>query len=188
MEIKATLNKPYTQKEKERFIAIYNGRMGFIIEFRDDCIVALGLTQEEEEAKEKERIQGLSVTKSDFFDATIKAFNLDSNDLLPIIANIVAQVEVPDVQKKIALNNYQNAKDFYRCHEIFNVLAGTPLVINEQLTITITSEQFDRYFDRASRHDSDAYQELLPPTNTEEEQKLSITTTEEDNNNELQND
>lgn len=187
MEIKATLNKPYTQKEKERFIAIYNGRMGFTIEFREDCIVALGLTQKETEAKERERIQGLAVTKSDFFDATIKAFNLDSNDLLPIVANVVAQIEVPDVQKKIALNNYQNAKDFYRRHEIFNVLAGMPLVINGELTITITAEQFDRYFDRASKHDPDAYQELLPQTNTEEKEQELLTTTTEENNNELQN-
>jgi len=124
------------------------------------------MTLEEAEVREKEkkheRISKLSVTKSDFFDATIKAFGLDDSDLLPIVANIIAQVPVDDTMKKIALNNFKNAKDFYRNHEIFNVIAGQPIVVNDDLTITITSEQFDRYFDKASQHDPDAYKELLP--------------------------
>jgi len=119
-------------------------------------------SKEDKEREKHERILKLSVTKSDFFDATIKAFGLDDTDLLPIVSNIIAQVEVPEVMKKIAINNFKNAKDFYRNHEIFNVLAGKPIVINEQLTITITSEQFDKYFDKASQHDADAYKELLP--------------------------
>lgn len=124
-------------------------------------------TQEELARLEHERIQKLSVTKSDFFDATIKAFGLDDTDLLPIVASIIAQVEVPEVMKKIALNNFKNAKDFYRNHEIFNIIAGQPIVVNDDLTITITSEQFDRYFDKASQHDPEAYKELLPIMSTE---------------------
>lgn len=120
------------------------------------------LTSGEIEIKERERISKLSVTKSDFFDATIKAFGLDDSDLLPIVSNIIAHVEVPDIMKKIAINNFKNAKDFYRNHEIFNVLAGMPIIISDDLTITITSEQFDKYFDKASKKDTEAYKELLP--------------------------
>lgn len=162
MEIKALLKKPYTDKQRMDFIVEQNHNSGYEIRETETELQALGYTKEEREEQEQERIQELSVTKSDFFDATIKAFGLDDTDLLPIISNIIAQVEVPEVMKKIAINNFKNAKDFYRNHEIFNVLAGKPIVINEQLTITITSEQFDRYFDKASRYDPDAYKELLP--------------------------
>lgn len=120
------------------------------------------LTPDKIAQKEHERIQELSITKSDFFDATIKAFGLDGNDLLPIIANIINQAPVDEIMKKIALNNYQNAKDFYRKHEIFNAIVNVPLVISEQLTITLTAEQLDKFFDKASKKDPDAYRELLP--------------------------
>lgn len=122
------------------------------------------LTPDEVETEEQKKTSKLSVTKSDFFDATIKAFGLDANDLLPIVSKFISKIEVSDTLKKIALNNYQNAKDFYRNHEIFNVLAGNPIVINDQLTITITSEQFDNYFKKANQHDPEAYKELLPIT------------------------
>lgn len=153
-ELEQTLKRmAYTSIEETDTVYIYHNGSYF--------------TQDELAQLEHERIQKLSVTKSDFFDATIKAFGLDDTDLLPIVTDIIAQVEVPEVMKKIALNNFKNAKDFYRNHEIFNVLAGKPILIDEQLIITITSEQFDRYFDKASQHDPEAYKELLPIINTE---------------------
>lgn len=120
------------------------------------------LTEEEIAQREHARIQDLCITKSDFFDATIMAFDLDADDLLPIIFNIIVQAQVDNKLKKIALNNYQNAKDFYRKHEIFNLIANNPIVVSEELTIVLTDKQLDNFFDKASKKDPDAYKELLP--------------------------
>lgn len=54
MEIKAKLFKPCTSKERMSFIVEQNHRNGFIIEEREDAIVALGLTKEEESKKRNE--------------------------------------------------------------------------------------------------------------------------------------
>ena len=113
--------------------------------------------------EEAERIAHLSVSKSDFFDATIKAFGLDDDDLLPVITNIINKAEVSDMEKKIALNNFKNAKDFYRNHELFYVIQDKPLEIAEGLEIIITAKQFDNFFDVAnSPNKANAYKELLP--------------------------
>lgn len=121
--------------------------------------------------EERERNKELSMTRSDFFDATIKAFGADESDFLPIIENILAQI--PDtfqimkdvsneVAVKIALNNYKNAAGFYRKHPLFTILSNVPIQISEALTITITPEQWDKFFDETDKKNPDAYKELLP--------------------------
>jgi len=113
--------------------------------------------------EEAERVAHLSVTKSDFFDATIKAFGLDDNDLLPIITEIINKAAVSDVEKKIALNNFKNAKDFYRNHELFYVIQDKPLEIAEGIEILITAKQFDNFFKAVNEGNKEnAYRELLP--------------------------
>lgn len=123
--------------------------------------------------EERERIKELSMTRSDFFDATIKAFGADENDFLPIIENILAQI--PDtlqimedvsneVAVKIALNNYKNAAGFYRKHPLFTILSNVPIQISETLTITITPEQWDKFFDETDKKNPNAYKQLLTLT------------------------
>lgn len=113
--------------------------------------------------EEAERVAHLSVTKSDFFDATIKAFGIDGDDLYPIVEEVIQKQPVGEKLRKIALNNYKNAKDFYRNHAIFEVIAGQPIKINEEVTIVITSEQFDNFFKAVNEGDKEnAYRELLP--------------------------
>ena len=127
--------------------------------------------EQEQIAKEKARILELSMTRSDFFDATIKAFGADEADLLPVITEILASIPetfeiIPDVPNaiatKMALNNYKNAAGFYRKHPLFVILSNRPMKISEELTITITSEQWDRFFDETNKRNPDAYKELLP--------------------------
>lgn len=55
MEIKATLNKPYTDKQRLDFIVEQNHQNGFEIKETETALEAWGLTQEEQEAKEKEK-------------------------------------------------------------------------------------------------------------------------------------
>lgn len=51
MEIKAILNKPYTDKERIDFIVTQNHNKGYEIKETDVALEAWGLTEEEKEAK-----------------------------------------------------------------------------------------------------------------------------------------
>lgn len=113
------------------------------------------------EAQEHERIQSLSMTRSDFFDSTIKAWGTDSSDLLPIIENMLTSLQVSDIEKKIAINNYNNALNFYRKHTLFTLLSNVPITIGE-VQITVTPAQWDNFFDKTNKRDPEAYKELLP--------------------------
>lgn len=147
--------------------------------------------------KERERIQSLSMTRSDFFDGTIKAFGVGQDELLVAIETVLAGLEITDVDKKVALNNYKNALNFYRQHPLFTMLTDveiplgvnnvsnpddettpsvekgvnevssldeetTPPVEKEGVSITISSEQWDRFFDETDKGNPEAYKELLP--------------------------
>lgn len=54
MEIKAILNKPYTEKQKLDFIVEFNHRCGFEIKETDIALEALGKTEQEELANIKQ--------------------------------------------------------------------------------------------------------------------------------------
>jgi hypothetical protein len=117
--------------------------------------------EEEQAEKERERILNLSMTRSDFFDGTIKAFGADSDDLLISIQMVLRALEIPEVDKKVAINNYKNALNFYRRHPLFTLLSNIPIPLSEERTITITTEQWDRFFDETDKKNPDAYKELL---------------------------
>ena len=155
-----------TPEEEEIFNKYGSG--AFIIK-DDECIVNPDFEQEQEQ-KEKERIQNLSITRSDFFDATIMAFGADEDDFLPIIENILAKIPetlsiikgVPNtIAIKMALNNYKNAGDFYRKHPLFTILSNIPIEISAELTINITTEQWDKFFDEANKKNPKAYKYLI---------------------------
>lgn len=161
MEIKAILNKPYTENEKINFIVEYNHKQGFVIEETETELQALGYTEEELESHDILRIQELSMTKSDFFDGTIKAFGLDQDDLQPAIELILSQLQISEIDKKVAMNNYKNAKDFYRKHTLFTLLSDREIPITETQSINVSSNQWDRFFDETNKGNEEAYKELL---------------------------
>lgn len=177
------LQKPYSKKQRADFVCTHKDKN--IVEDEDfiyaiepwEKIVngeVIDNTKEYEAQKAQEeakRIKELSMTRSDFFDATIKAFGADESDFLPIIENILAQIpdtfQIMDgvsneVAVKIALNNYKNAAGFYRKHPLFTILSNVPIQISEALTITITPEQWDKFFDETDKKNPEAYKELLP--------------------------
>lgn len=164
MEIKAQLLKPYTDNQRMDFIVEYNHKQNYEIEETETALVALGKTGKELEQEEKERILDLSMTRSDFFDGTIKAFGADSEDLLMAIQGVLATLPISDIEKKVAINNYKNALNFYRKHPLFNMLSNTPIPITPELSITITDEQWDKFFDETNKKNPDAYKELIAIT------------------------
>ncbi len=117
--------------------------------------------EEKQKQKEHERIQELSMTRSDFFDGTIKAFGTDCDDLLIIIENILSTLQIEDLEKKVAINNYKNALNFYRKHNLFNILSNVEIPIRENLSVAITSEQWDNFFNETDKKNPNAYKELL---------------------------
>lgn len=119
--------------------------------------------EHEQEEKEKERIQALFMTRSDFFDGMIKAFGVNDEELLVVVENILAVLPIQDIEKKIAVNNYKNALNFYRKHALFTLLSNVEIQITSELAIVITPEQWDVFFDETNKRNPDAYKALLPP-------------------------
>lgn len=116
--------------------------------------------EERIKAEEHAYIQELYMTRSDFFDGTIKAFGADEDDLLTIITPLISQVSPDPISAKIALNNYKNALNFYRKHPLFSMLSNVPIPIGNR-TITITEEQWDKFFLETVAGNENAYQFLL---------------------------
>lgn len=110
---------------------------------------------------EENRINELYMTRSDFFDGTIKAWGVNGDDLLPVIETLINSLNITDVEKKIAINNYKNALNFYRKHALFTLLSNIPIPIASP-PVVITATQWDKFFDETAKRNPDAYKELLP--------------------------
>ena len=147
MEIKATLNKPYTEKQRVDFIVENNHQQGYEIKETETALEAWGYTEEEKEEQEHERIQALSMTRSDFFDGMIMAFGLDSKELRVIVENVLGTINITPVQIRVALNNYDNALNFYRKHTLFTLINNVQIPINETMYLLFTNDIWDKFFD-----------------------------------------
>ena len=147
MEIKDILKKPYSEQERIEFIVENNHKKQYVVKETETEIQAWGYTLEEIAQKERERIQSLSMTRSDFFDGMIMAFNLGQTELRAIVENILNQINITDVQIKVALNNFDNALNFYRKHTLFTLLNNVEIPINEEITLIFTPDIWDKFFD-----------------------------------------
>ena len=159
MKPAATLKKPYTTKELNEFLKIYGKK--YIIEQTNEGFEAWNYTKKERAAFEAKRIHNLSMTKSDFFDGTIKAFGLGKDELKAVIEQTMKLMRMSEIEQKIALNNYDNAKDFYRKHPLFDMLSRIPLILGD-VRLFITAEQWDEFFVRTDLKDPEAYLALRP--------------------------
>ncbi len=108
MEIKATLNKPYTEKQRIDFIVENNHQHGYEIRETETALEAWGLTEEEEQEQERLRLDGSTLTPADVERALYKAKGMDFDDLKALIAQELPQVDI----KGLAIEF--RAKDFYR--------------------------------------------------------------------------
>ena len=161
MEIKGTLNKPYTEKQRIEFIIEQNHKHCYEIRENDNSLEAWGYTEEEKEQQGRDRLNSLSMTRSDFFDGMIMAFGLNATELRAVVENILNTLNIADTEKKVALNNYDNALNFYRKHTLFTLLSGIDIPISEGKTINISNEQWDKFYDETNNHNPDAYKMLI---------------------------
>lgn len=162
MEIKATLQKPYTEEERMDFIVQYNHNQGYEINETEEELQALGYTEEELELQEKERIQELFMTRSDFFDGTIMAWGIGQDELLVLIQGLLATLPIEDVKKLIAINNFKNALNFYRKHDLFKMLVNIPILLTDTVQIILTEESLDKFFDEVDKGNKETAWQYLP--------------------------
>ena len=146
MEIKAELKQPYTENERINFIVEQNHIQGYDIRETETALEAWGYTEQEKQEQEQERIQELLMTRSDFFDGMIMAFNLGSKELRDIIEQVLNNVNITPVEVKVALNNYDNALNFYRKHPLFTLLNNVPIEAGGA-NLIFTSDIWDKFFD-----------------------------------------
>ena len=139
MEIKSTLNKPYTEEQRIYFIVTQNHNNGFEIRETETDIEAWGYTEEEKEREERERLNNLSMTRGDVFEALILAKGLGKSQIRAMIEN----AELDTVTKALYLNRFDEALEFYRGYPIFDMLGEA---------LGITGIMLDKFFDTKDWH------------------------------------
>ncbi len=124
----ATLNKPYTEAQRMDFIVEYNHKQGYTIEEGENGLQALGYTEDELQAQERERINMLSLTAADVERAIYKAKDMDFEDIVEMVK------ESPDIDVK-ALKIELKANNFYRgnpwIEQVGALLGFTPGMLDE---------------------------------------------------------
>ena len=101
------------------------------------------ITVKEKEAKEiqkeRERLDKLSMTRGDVFEALILAKGLTK----PQIRAMIEQAELDTMTKALYLNRFDEALEFYRGYPIFDMLGQA---------LGITSEMLDKFFETKDYH------------------------------------
>lgn len=102
-----------------------------IVDFK---LVSLQEEQEIEQQKERERLNNLSMTRGDVFEALILAKGLGKAQ----IRVMIEQAELDTVTKALYLNRFDEALEFYRGYPIFDMLGEA---------LDITPSMLDKFFD-----------------------------------------
>jgi hypothetical protein len=118
--------------------------------------------EEKQKQAEKERIQELSMTRSDFFDGTIMAWGVGQDELLVLIQGLLATLPLEDVKKLIAINNFKNALNFYRKHDLLKMLVNIPIQLTETIQVILTDESLDKFFDEVDKGNKATAWQYLP--------------------------
>ena len=139
MEIKAQLNKPYTEEQRIQFIVDFNHKLGYTIEETETHLNAMGYTEEEKQKQERERLDKLSMTRGDVFEALILARGLTK----PQIRAMIEQAELDTMTKALYLNRFDEALSFFRGHPVFDFIGNM---------LNITSTQMDDFFETKDYH------------------------------------
>lgn len=139
MEIKTQLEKPYTENQRMDFIVQYNHNLGYKIEETETHLNAMGYTEEEIQEQERKRLDNLSMTRGDVFEALILARGLTK----PQIRAMIENAELDTMTKALYLNRFDEALDFYRGFPVFDMLGQV---------LGVTPKQLDDFFETKDYH------------------------------------
>ena len=96
-------------------------------------------TDEQKAKEERERLDGLKMTRGDVFEALILARGLTK----PQIRAMIEQAELDTITKALYLNRFDEALDFYRGFPVFDMLGKK---------LDVTSKQLDDFFKTKDYH------------------------------------
>ena len=147
MEIKATLQKPYTDNERMDFIVQYNHGMRYVIEETETELQALGYTEEELAQQERERIAKLYLTGADVERGIYQAKGMDFDDIIALVEYLSKgelDLETGEIINKgvdidvKALKIELKANHFYRGNPYVSAIGGL---------LGFTIGQLDKFFE-----------------------------------------
>ena len=133
MEIKATLEKPYTEQERIDFIMTENRHNGYEIKETESALEAWGYTEEEINQQERERIAKLYLTGADVERGIYQAKGMDFDDIVAMVTQL--QPEGLDIK---ALKIELKANNFYRGNPYVSAIGGL---------LGFTIGQLDKFFE-----------------------------------------
>ena len=96
-------------------------------------------TDEEKEREERQRLDGLKMTRGDVFEALILAKGLGKAQ----IRAMIEQAELDTVTKALYLNRFDEALEFYRGYPIFDMLGQV---------LGISGKMLDKFFETKDYH------------------------------------
>ena len=134
MEIKDRIVKPYTENERMDFIIEQNHNKGYEIRETETELQAWGYTITEIAEQEAMSISMLSLTRGDVFRGLVQARGITRSQIKELIVN---NPELSDIERELALIDFEEALNFYRGNVLINTLG---------LALGITSEQLDCFF------------------------------------------
>lgn len=128
-----------TRKELEKALICIN--YDTIEETDEDYTLYNGMyvTAEKKAEQERERLDNLSMTRGDVFEALILARGLGKAQ----IRSMIEQAELDTVTKALYLNRFDEALEFYRGYPIFDMLGEA---------LGITGAMLDRFFETKDYH------------------------------------
>ena len=158
MEIKTTLNKPYTEEERNDFIVEQNHNLGYEIRETEEALEAWGYTEEEIAQKERERLDMLYLTGADVERGIYQAKGMDFDDIMAfVMANPPQGLDVKALKIELKANN------FYRGNLYVNAVGAL---------LGFTEEQLDKFFE------FNDYTYLLPSEQVEVQDENTTDTAE----------
>lgn len=96
-------------------------------------------TDEEKAKEERERLNNLSMTRGDVFEALILAKGLSKTQ----IRAMIEKAKLDDITKALYLNRFDEALEFYRGYPIFDMLGQA---------LGITGTMLDKFFETKEYH------------------------------------
>ncbi len=134
MEIKAELNKPYTDEQRMSFIVEQNHNLGYEIRETETALEAWGYTEEEIAQQEAERIAQLHLTRGDVFRGLLLARQVTRAQIRAMIEQMPDETPEQMIAKEYALIDFDESLDFYRGVALIDALGAQLGISSEAMT------------------------------------------------------